>query len=124
MPHDVLVIDDDLLTCKLMSYVLASRGIASQSAVDVESARIALDETRPSVIVLDVLMPDVDGLTFAREIRACPRHRDIPIVMVSACAMVGDREAGLAAGGTAYFTKPLSYLELASVIASYVEAEP
>jgi signal transduction histidine kinase/DNA-binding response OmpR family regulator len=83
-PCPVLVIDDDSLTRSLTRTILEKEGWAvSEAANGVEALR-AMEKTRPSLIFLDLLMPEMDGFTFAAEVRARPEWRSIPIVVVTA----------------------------------------
>jgi CheY-like chemotaxis protein len=68
------------------------------------------------VIIMDIRMPDLDGLTAIRELRAQPDLARVPIIALTALAMPGDRERCLAAGATAYVSKPINLRELVRII--------
>jgi len=76
--------------------------------------------SRPDVILMDIQMPEMDGLAAITELRHMPELGDTPIVALTALAMVGDRERCLAAGANAYLSKPVSLRELVSLIEGYV----
>ena len=71
---------------------------------------------RPAIIMLDVRMPDLDGIEVCRRIRAEEALRDVPIVMLTAAAEESERRAGLAAGANVYLTKPFSPLHLVDIV--------
>src|SRR4051794_2686931 len=85
---------------------------AADGVAGLEQAR----STRPDVILLDVMMPGLDGWQVAEKLVADERTRDIPIVFLTARADFRDRERGLEAGGIAYLTKPFNPVELAALI--------
>jgi CheY-like chemotaxis protein len=71
---------------------------------------------RPALILMDVQMPMMDGLTAIRELRADSAFKDVPIIALTALAMSGDRERCLAAGATDYMSKPVKLKELAELV--------
>jgi len=72
------------------------------------------------IVLMDAMMPDLDGNATTRRIRTLPRGQDLPIVFLTAKAMPGDREASLAAGATDYITKPVDLDVLLTIMASWV----
>jgi PAS domain S-box-containing protein len=115
-PRLVLLADDEPSNIPPLRDMLQARGhdvrIATQGA---EAVQMAL-ELRPDVILMDVQMPVVDGLTATRRLRAAPETRAIPIIAVTALAMPGDRERCLAAGADEYLPKPVSVKLLVAAI--------
>ncbi|TYK51320.1 response regulator transcription factor [Actinomadura decatromicini] len=110
VPRRVLVVEDDdgirvLLesTLRLSGYEVDSRGTG-------QGALLAVERFRPDLILLDVMLPDVDGLTVTASLRAV--GVDTPILFLTALGEVGDRVAGLAAGADDYVTKPFSLEEV------------
>lgn len=103
----ILLVDDDPATLDVLEFSLSLDGHETARALD---GRQGLDEvTRfsPDLVILDSMMPVMDGLTTARELRADPRTARIPIVMLTAKAMASDVWAGYQAGVDSYITKPL-----------------
>lgn len=112
----VLVIDDEAAIRLLCRVNLEAERMqvdeAANGRTGVEQAR----SSRPDVILLDVMMPGLDGWQVAEELVADDRTKDIPIVFLTARADFRDRERGLEAGGIAYLTKPFNPVELAALI--------
>ncbi len=114
-PHDaisVLVVDDEPANRTLCRACLARAGYRVFEAEDGQAALAAVRQHRPDVILMDVMMPQVDGLECTRRLKDDPDTRDIPIIIVSALAGGRDIAAGLEAGADEYLTKPIRTTEL------------
>ncbi|WP_425566243.1 response regulator transcription factor [Sporichthya brevicatena] len=109
-PVRVLVVDDEPSLTDLLSMALRYEGWDIRTAGDGASAMKAAREFRPDAVVLDVMLPDVDGLELLRRLRA--DTPDIPVLFLTARDAVEDRIAGLTAGGDDYVTKPFSLEEV------------
>lgn len=105
----VLIVDDDPHVRDVLSRYLDRDGIASVCAADGPSALVAIEEGMPSLVLLDVMLPGVDGLEVCRRIRS--RH-DIPVIMLTARAEESDRVIGLELGANDYVVKPFSPREV------------
>jgi two-component system, cell cycle response regulator len=103
----VLVVEDQPENLSLMVYVLEAFGHEPLVAHDGAEGVAAVAERRPDVVVMDLQMPRMDGYQAARLLKSDPELRHIPLVAVSAYAMVGDREKVMAAGFDGYLTKPI-----------------
>ena len=103
----ILLIEDNAINLELMLYMLKAWGHEVLTAEDAERGLELARRARPQLIVSDVQMPGVDGYQLARIAKADPQLRDIPLVAVTAFAMVGDRERARRAGFDGYFTKPI-----------------
>jgi len=113
MAH-ILVIEDNADNRDLMSYLLTSQGHEIETAADGEIALKALDERTFDLIICDVHLPKIDGLEIVSIVKSRGELRRVPVIAVTALAMVGDRERLLAAGFDAYIPKPIdpeSFLE-------------
>ncbi|WP_281357021.1 response regulator transcription factor [Fodinicola acaciae] len=109
-PIRVLVVDDEQTLAELISMALRYEDWEVRSAGDGNAAVRLAREFRPDVVVLDVMLPDIDGLEVLRRLRAdAPR---IPVLFLTAKDAVEDRIAGLTAGGDDYVTKPFSLEEV------------
>jgi len=106
----VLIVEDNAMNRELMDYLLRAFGFETLKAVD---GRIGLDIARrekPDLILCDIQMPEIDGLEFARVAKADADLRAVPLVAVTAFAMVGDRDRVMAQGFDGYISKPLEPL--------------
>ena len=112
MAEKVLIIDDDIDTLKLVGLMLERQGyeisVASNGTIGLSKAA----EERPELILLDVMMPDLDGYEVTRRLRENPTLAHIPIIMFTAKTMVDDKVAGFEAGVDDYLTKPTHPAEL------------
>ena len=113
----VLVIDDDARNIFALTTLLESQEMEVISATNGRQA-IELIETTPdlSVVLMDIMMPEMDGYETMREIRKDPRFGALPILALTAKAMKGDREKCLAAGASDYIAKPVNTNELLSLL--------
>jgi DNA-binding response OmpR family regulator len=105
----VLVVDDEQIVREVVVRYLQRDGHKTLEAADVESARSALAQHAPTLVVLDLMLPGGDGLDLCREIRA---KSDLPVIMLTARAEEADRVVGLELGADDYVTKPFSPREL------------
>ncbi|WP_175084614.1 response regulator transcription factor [Candidatus Frankia nodulisporulans] len=109
-PVRVLVVDDETTLAELLSMALRYEGWEVRSAGDGRTALRLAREFRPDAVVLDIMLPDMDGLEVLRRLRA--ESPDVPVLFLTARDAVEDRVAGLTAGGDDYVTKPFSLEEL------------
>ncbi|HOA87092.1 MAG: response regulator transcription factor [Microbacteriaceae bacterium] len=109
-PVRVLVVDDEPMLTDLLSMALRMEGWEVRAAGSGAAALAAARDFAPDAMVLDVMMPDLDGLQVLRRLRAS--GDDVPVLFLTAKDAVGDRIAGLTAGGDDYVTKPFSLEEV------------
>lgn len=109
MGDRVLIIDDDVRLSSMLADYLAQEGLAVRRAADGESGLQALAREEPDIVVLDVMMPGIDGLEVCRRIRA---RGDLPILMLTAKGDETDRIVGLELGADDYLPKPFNPREL------------
>jgi PAS domain S-box-containing protein len=103
--YTILVVDDDASTRKLLRQELEAKGYAVREAKDAADAIAQVQEIKPDLITLDVIMPDVNGYALAAILRNDPLTVDIPIIMVS---VLDHKETGLRLGADRYITKPIN----------------
>ena len=106
----VLVVDDEPVLAEMVSMALRYEGWDVATAADGASALASARETRPDVVVLDVMLPDMSGIDVLLKLRALIPH--VPVLLLTAKDSVEDRIAGLTAGGDDYVTKPFSLEEV------------
>jgi two-component system, cell cycle response regulator len=103
----VLVIDDNRSNLDLMLYILRAFGYEADGASDGLAGLKAIDDAPFDAVLVDILMPGIDGYEFLRRIRTNAEHATIPVIAVTALAMAGDREKITGAGFDGYITKPI-----------------
>ena len=118
----VLVVDDEPPIRLLCRVNLEAEGMEVIEASDGPSGLAAAREHAPDVVLLDVMMPGLDGWHVAQELLDDPATRDIPIIFLTARAEFRDRARGLDVGGLEYVTKPFNPVELASLVRNVVAA--
>jgi DNA-binding response OmpR family regulator len=98
---------------------LEFESVEIHEAADAEAGLAKAQDLRPDLVLLDVMMPGpLDGLALCRALRADPAMAKVPVVMLSALGHAADRQAGLAAGATAYLVKPFSPMQLLELTTS------
>ncbi len=108
----VLVVDDEDNIIELIRLGLRYEGFQVEVASDGEQGITVAQRENPDLIILDVMMPGIDGLEVCRRLRDNPTTRDVPILMLTAKDEVGDRIMGLKTGADDYVTKPFDFYEL------------
>jgi two-component system cell cycle response regulator len=103
----ILIVDDNPTNLKLARVILEGEGYDVHTAVDAAEALTFLERTIPRLILMDIQLPDIDGLELTRRLKSDARFGSIVIVALTAYAMKGDREKALAAGCDGYITKPI-----------------
>ncbi|WP_437752697.1 response regulator [Sorangium sp. So ce1389] len=103
----ILLVEDNELNRDMLSRRLLRRGYAVVTAVDGESGVEMARAARPQLILMDVGLPNIDGLEATRRLKGDTRTRDIPIIVLTAHAMSSDREQAIEAGGDDYDIKPV-----------------
>jgi two-component system cell cycle response regulator DivK len=116
----ILVIEDNADNRILITDVLISLDYEVLTAIDgAEGVALAVAE-KPNLILMDLSLPQLDGWTATRQIKAMPELTHIPIIALTAHAMVGDREKALESGCDDYVSKPIDLRELAAKLAKYL----
>jgi signal transduction histidine kinase/DNA-binding response OmpR family regulator/HAMP domain-containing protein len=116
-----LVVDDDMRNIFALATVLDEQGMNVASASNGRDAiRLVQEDAEIDVVLMDIMMPEMDGITTIKEIRKLPRGADLPIIAVTAKAMKGDREKCIQAGAWDYLSKPVDRLHLLSVLRGWL----
>jgi two-component system, cell cycle response regulator DivK len=117
----ILIVDDDSRNIFALSAVLKAKGYKCLSAASAREALVVLSSREDiGAVLMDMMMPDMDGYEAIGRIRADDAMKDIPVVAVTAQAMVGDREKCLAAGADAYISKPVNVDALLDILKEHV----
>jgi CheY-like chemotaxis protein len=114
MAEKILIVDDDVDSLKLIGLMLQRNGYEVAAANTGGQALAKAESERPNLIILDVMMPDMNGLEVCRRLRSNPLTADIPIIMFTAKTLIDDKVKGFEAGADDYLTKPTHPAELAT----------
>jgi CheY-like chemotaxis protein len=120
----VLIVDDNPINLKLATDVLEADGFDVSRAEDAEQAELLLSLRIPDLILMDIALPGMDGLTLTRKLKADPRYKHMKIVALTAFAMKGDDRKALEAGCDGYIAKPIETRQLAEQVRRYLISAP
>lgn len=118
MPESVLIVDDDPVIRRMLQLSFESEGFDVSTANDGVEGLEAMRNGKPDVVVLDIMMPRLDGMKVMREVVSDDDLRNTPVILLSAKATSLDIELGLKAGAADYLTKPIDPIELVERIRS------
>ncbi len=121
MVATILYVEDNPQNMRLVRKMLNSAGYQVIEAEDGMSGYQAIIDLRPDLVLMDVNLPDIDGLEVTARIKSLPDYAGIPMLALTANAMHGDRERCLEAGCDGYIPKPVTKNELLSGVAYYLE---
>ena len=110
---DILIVDDEASVVEVVALYLQREGFIVRSARNGTEALVALQAERPALVILDLMLPHIDGLTLIRRMRETPAL-DVPVIVLTARTLESDRIFGLDLGADDYVTKPFSPAELVS----------
>ena len=111
-PHNVLVVDDNPINLEILEELLAENDFAVHTALNADHALKIATRHSPQIILLDVMLPDIDGYDLCRQLRHLPQTENARIIMVTAKAMPSEMATGYDAGADAYITKPFDDSDL------------
>lgn len=123
MSTRILIVDDNPVNLKLATDILEMEGYAVVPAADAEQAQEMLKNTTPDLILMDIALPGMDGLTLTRKLKADERLKHIPVVAMTAFAMKGDEQKALDAGCSGYLTKPIDTRKLPEQVTGFLSAD-
>ncbi|MFB3819698.1 MAG: PleD family two-component system response regulator [Candidatus Methylomirabilales bacterium] len=118
----ILVVDDEPANRELLEAILTQDGYTVVLAEDAAGAIAAVRTSRPDLILLDLMMPGIDGLELCRALKRAPRSAGIPVIVVTAMAPDMAREAALASGADDCLTKPIHVAQLRARVGTILEA--
>jgi CheY-like chemotaxis protein len=119
----VLIVEDNPMNMELASDILSAAGHRVVQAVDATQAIALAKLHKPALILMDISLPGMDGLTATGILKADPQTDTIPLVALTAHAMKGDKERILAAGCDDYLTKPVDSKKLVEVVGRFIRPE-
>ena len=117
----ILVIEDNKLNMKLVKGLIKIGKYRMLEANDAESGIQQIREQRPDLVLMDIQLPGMDGLSATKIIKEDPALGDIPIIGLTSYAMQGDKEKALAAGCTGYITKPIDTRNFLETVSQYLK---
>lgn len=124
MKPRILVVDDHPANLKLAAEVLRFDGFEVETAADAPAALALLTARLPDLLLTDIAMPGMDGLSLTRLLKADPATRNLPIVALTASAMKGDDARILAAGCDGYVPKPIDTRRLGGLMREFLARPP
>jgi len=108
LPYKILVVDDEKHIVKIVEFNLKKKGYDVFIANNGLEALEQVEKNKPDLILLDVMMPEMDGLEVCKRLKNDDRYKDIPIIMLTAKGQEIDRDTGIKFGANMYITKPFS----------------
>jgi CheY-like chemotaxis protein len=120
MGGHIFIVDDNPINLKLAADVLEAAGFSIDRAMDAEQAQVMLTGVVPDLILMDIGLPGMDGLSLARKLKADARFKCVPIIALTAFAMKGDDAKAREAGCEGYITKPIDTRKLAEQVQTFL----
>jgi len=112
----VLIVEDEPDAAELFAEMMRVSGFRVRKTSSSAPALSMMNEDKPDIVLLDIMMPEVSGLDILRRMRQDPVLATVPVVVVSAMSMPSDIRNGLEAGASTYLTKPVGFLELKEAV--------
>jgi two-component system cell cycle response regulator DivK len=120
MVKTILIVEDQPMNLKLARDLLQRFGYETLEAINGEQGVALANSMKPDLILMDIMMPKMDGLEATRIIKADIKTKHIPIIALTSYAMKGDRERTIDAGCDAYLAKPIDIQELLNIVRKYL----
>lgn len=117
----VFVLDDDIATLTIIEEILSSSDFKVKKFLDSNSLFEALKISKPSLVILDIMMPNVDGIHVCEKLKSFPNVASTPIVMLSAKVSDNSKKLAFSVGASGFITKPFTARELVSAVRTYIE---
>ena len=116
----ILLVDDEPDILEIVGYNLSSAGYQLTTASNGAEAITKAKKIKPHLIIMDVMMPEMDGLQATEQLRKDPRHKNLPIIALTAKAMRDDRARCIAAGANDYMSKPVDPGKLKAIVGMWL----
>jgi CheY-like chemotaxis protein len=120
MNGHIFIVDDNPINLKLASDVLEAAGFTTDRATDAEQAQDMLADIVPDLILMDIALPGMDGLSLTRKLKTDARLKRVPVIALTAFAMKGDDVKAREAGCEGYITKPIDTRRLAEQVLTFL----
>ncbi len=117
----LLLVEDDLFSSETLKFALEAKGHDVLLSTNGKDALSVVREKHPQLIILDIMLPKMDGYHFCRLIKFDTRFKDIPVIMVSSKIQEADKKLGIACGGNEYVTKPYDINNLVNLVEGYLK---
>ncbi len=117
----VLVVEDDAVTRKLLQVELSKRGYSVETAADGVRALTAVDSKRPDLVLLDIVLPELDGMSLLRALKGREETRSIPVIMITSVAEPSKMIEAISAGARYFVVKPFQVSALMSKIDTAIQ---
>lgn len=124
MSHRILIVDDEPNIVVPLEFLMKREGYEVTIAADGKAALEAVERGAPDLVILDVMLPRMNGFEVCRQLRADPRWRGLKILMLTAKGRESEMQKGLELGADAYVTKPFSTRDLVARIRALLRGEP
>lgn len=118
MNKKVLIVEDDDKMCKMLSFLFTAKGIKVKSVHNGFEAFKSLEEERPDSIILDLMMPEMDGIEFCSKIKEKSSLKEIPVIVLSALSSSVNKEKMISLGAANYLSKPFKSADLMNSVIS------
>jgi two-component system, sensor histidine kinase and response regulator len=122
-PNDILLVDDDPVNLRLLSELLSGRGFKTRLMPSGKRALAAISRSLPDLILLDIMMPDMDGYEVCRQLKADERTKDIPIIFISALDDIFNKVKAFKLGAVDYITKPFNEAEVYNRVQTHLSLQ-
>ena len=122
-PMPIIIVDDNLINLKLINVMLTRNDFQAYTATNATEALALLKTISPVLILMDIQLPGMDGLTLTRQLKADSKTHDIPIIALTAFAMKGDEQRALGAGCDSYISKPIDVDTFIETITGVINAQ-
>lgn len=109
---DIVIVDDNPSNLTILRDMLKTYGGHTRSVLDGRTGIVTVEKELPDLVLLDILMPDMNGLEVCRHLKDCEPTKEIPVLFISALDTIEDKNAAFAAGGADYITKPFQEQEV------------
>ena len=116
----ILLVEDDFMNMRLAQHILETEGYTILKAVTAREALEQIESTLPDLILMDMQLPDMDGMTVVRILREKATTKDTTILALTACAMKGDREKILQMGCNGYIAKPIDVQDFVNTVRRFL----